>query len=163
MADLVDIPELNPPKPTNSPLPTSMDSFNDTDVALCNVKQHARYRSMIGSLLWLATWTRPDISYAVGILSRKLHAPTINHYNLAIRVFRYLSHTKEYGITYRQSAGLQVQTFMHSQESSAFPPTVPLLYAYADASFADCIDSRRSTSGWLIILSGGVVAWLSKR
>jgi hypothetical protein len=52
-----------------------------------------RYNELLGSLLYLANTTRPDISTAVGILSRFRVSPTTAHYNAALRVLKYLKDT----------------------------------------------------------------------
>ena len=59
------------------------------------------YRELIGSLIYLAILTPPDISYAVGVLSRSLENPTTEHINTAKRVLRYLKGTINYGLLYR--------------------------------------------------------------
>ena len=51
------------------------------------------YRSLVGSLLYVATGTRPDIAFAVCQLSRHLEKPSEEHWNAAIRVLRYLKST----------------------------------------------------------------------
>ena len=51
------------------------------------------YRSLVGSLLYVATGTRPDIAFAVCQLSRHLEKPSEEHWNTAIRVLRYLKST----------------------------------------------------------------------
>ena len=51
------------------------------------------YAEAIGSLIYLSTCTRPDISYAIGILSRYMGKPTKAHWEGVKRVFRYLKHT----------------------------------------------------------------------
>ena len=63
-------------KPVSTPLPTSCDTteIHSNDINL-NHLDHKRYRSLVGGLSYLAICTRPDISYAVSVLSRQLHAP----------------------------------------------------------------------------------------
>ena len=51
------------------------------------------FRSLVGSLLYLATCTRPDIAMIVNQLSRHLEKPTQQHWKAAIRVLRYLNST----------------------------------------------------------------------
>ena len=68
------------------------------------------YRSMVGSLIYL-TITRPDIAYAVGILSRHMHNPTQSHMMIAKRVFRYLKGTTNYGIQYPSQDNTQLATY----------------------------------------------------
>lgn len=61
------------------------------------------YRELIGSLIYLANATRPDIVYAANALSRFCSDPGEEHWLLAKRVLRYLKATKTYGIQYEKS------------------------------------------------------------
>ena len=84
------------------------------------------YRSLVGSLLYVATGTRPDIAYAVCQLSSHLEFPHEEHWNAAIQVLRYLKTTKSKGICYEGVSGnLQ-------------------LCAYTDANWASDKCNRRS-------------------
>ncbi|KAF1317226.1 putative polyprotein, partial [Globisporangium splendens] len=102
------------------------------------------YRSLIGCLLYVSICTRPDISFAVGHLSRYVEDPGEAHWREAIRVLRYLSTTREYGIKY--SGG---------KDKSR-------LTAYSDADWASNADDRRSISGVILIVNGGPVVYKSK-
>ncbi|KAF1317030.1 hypothetical protein FI667_g15081, partial [Globisporangium splendens] len=102
------------------------------------------YRSLIGCLLYVSICTRPDISFAVGHLSRYVEDPGEAHWRAAIRVLRYLSTTREYGIKY--SGG---------KDKSR-------LTAYSDAGWASNADDRRSISGVILIVNGGPVVYKSK-
>lgn len=100
-----------------------------------------RYQALIGGLLYLATCTRPDVSYSVGKLARHSSAPTEQHEAAALRVLRYLKGTAQWGLRF---GGRQ-----------------PLL-GYCDADYAGDVDSRRSTSGYSFLLNGAAVSWASK-
>ena len=52
------------------------------------------FRSLVGSLLYLAKETRPDIMWITNVLSRFMNDPTVEHFNADKRVLRYLQHTK---------------------------------------------------------------------
>ena len=101
------------------------------------------YRALVGSLMHLSVTVRPDISYAVGALSRYLASPTMVHWQAAKGVLRYLSGTADYGIIYA--------------------PSSPGLMGFCDADYAGDIDTRRSTSGYVFVLNGGAISWQSKR
>ena len=58
------------------------------------------YRRAIGSLMYLAVATRPDIAFAVSILSRFLNNPGDAHWEAVKRIFRYLKFTKDLQLTY---------------------------------------------------------------
>ena len=102
------------------------------------------YQSAVGSLMYLSVSTRPDITYAVGNLARFCSKPTKAHWTAMKRVLRYLKGTVNYGIRY-------------SQKSSSD------CVGFSDADWAGDIDDRKSTSGYLFQISGGPVAWKSKK
>ena len=106
-------------------------------------KEAYPYSQLVGSLMYLAVTTRPDISYAVGALARYMSCPTTTHWQAAKGVVRYLAGTTSYGIIY-------------SGESVEFT-------GYSDADYAGDIDTRRSTTGYVFIMNGGAISWQSKR
>ncbi|CAB0013198.1 unnamed protein product, partial [Nesidiocoris tenuis] len=57
------------------------------------------YRQAIGSLLYLQNGTRPDISYATNVLSRRQACYTMSDWKAVLRVFKYLRATVNYGLT----------------------------------------------------------------
>ena len=103
------------------------------------------YLQAIGSLLFLANRTRPDIEFAVNLLARFSHNPSQQHWNAVKRVFRYLAGTVNLGIHFQSNAN------------------EPFLVGYSDADFAGDVDQRKSTSGYLFILGGGPISWKSQR
>jgi hypothetical protein len=55
-----------------------------------------KYQAIVGSLMYIALATRPDISFAVAALSRYNSKPYKTHLTAAKRVLRYLKATKNY-------------------------------------------------------------------
>uniref|UniRef100_A0ABD2XS88 CCHC-type domain-containing protein n=1 Tax=Trichogramma kaykai TaxID=54128 RepID=A0ABD2XS88_9HYME len=96
------------------------------------------YREVIGSLLYLAGVTRPDIAYAVNLLSRRQVAPTVGDFQEVKRILRYLRGTTNEGLVYR------------ANESDT--------EVFTDSSFGDC-ESSKATSGYIIRIFGDTVAW----
>jgi uncharacterized protein (DUF2132 family) len=90
--------------------------------------------------------TRPDIAFAVAILSRFTAYPRTKHAKALNRVFRYLNGTIHIGITYSRSES-------------------PIPIGYSDADFAGTVvkEGRKSTSGYIFFLAGGPVSWSCKR
>jgi transposase InsO family protein len=107
------------------------------------------YASLIGSLMYAAVATRPDIAFAVNQLASFTANPTMCHWTAAKRVLRYLKGTKDIGITYSQSG---------SEDSSSQNRIV----GYNDASFADNYD-RTSVSGYAFVAAKGAITWGSKK
>ncbi|GJW95293.1 retrovirus-related pol polyprotein from transposon TNT 1-94 [Tanacetum coccineum] len=101
------------------------------------------YRSLIGRLIYL-THSRPDISYAVGVLSRFMHKPSKHHLGAARRILRYLGGSKEYGIWFRKDEKF-------------------CLKGYTDSDWAGSVDDRRSTSGHCFLIGTAAVSWSSKK
>lgn len=101
-----------------------------------------QYMELLGSLLYSATSTRPDISYAVSELSKFTINPGSEHWSALIRVLLYLKGTDNYGLLYGDG-GVN-------------------LYGFMDASYARCPDTRKSRSGGVVLLNNAAVDWRSK-
>ncbi|GAX76780.1 hypothetical protein CEUSTIGMA_g4226.t1 [Chlamydomonas eustigma] len=100
------------------------------------------YQEKVGSLQYLATCTRPDISFAVGLLGRFCKCPTTFHMDLADQVLLYIAWTRDMGLE--------------------FGGRKPNFIVYSDSDFWGETDERRSTTGFVCILSGGAVDWNSR-
>lgn len=103
------------------------------------------YRELIGGLLYLSTRTRPDISQAVNEASKKVENPSKEDILAAKKILKYLKNTKGKGILYKKGGNIKE------------------LMAYSDADYANCTNTRRSTTGFVILLSDGPISWCSKR
>ena len=97
------------------------------------------YQSLVGSLLYAATNTRPDIAYAVGMLCRAMGKPTQDLFEAALRVVAYLSYHRHIGLRYECD-----------QKSLA---------GMSDADWA----VRHSTSGFVFSMSKAAISWGSKK
>ena len=101
------------------------------------------YRELIGSLMYLAVATRPDIAYAVNFLSQFNTCYTKEHWIAGKRVLRYLKGTPNSGIKFSK-CGKDLQ-------------------GYIDADWGSCTDDRRSYTGYAFILVGAAVSWEAKK
>ncbi|XP_070026363.1 secreted RxLR effector protein 161-like [Nicotiana sylvestris] len=97
------------------------------------------YSSIVSSLMYAQTYTRPDIIFVVGMLGRYQSNPGIDHWKAAKKVLRYLKGTKDYMHIYRKSKHLEV-------------------VGYSDSDFAGCIDTRKSMFGYLFQLAEGEIS-----
>lgn len=134
----------------DSPAPVNLDVSKrdcpDPDSDEATVMKRIPYRNALGSLGWLVLGTRPDLAQVYSQLGRVAANPGLVHWKLMQRVGYYVRDTVELGIVFtRASRAVERGT----------------LVAYADASWADCKDDRRSTSGYLLIVGGNVVAYKS--
>jgi hypothetical protein len=101
---------------------------------------NVNYQALIGSLNYLSILTCPNISFAVSKLSQFLENPGLSHFKAAMQVFRYLK-----GTMYR---GLHFQR----QDSHN-------LRAFIDADWANCLDTRRSHTGFLVLRHSHLISW----
>jgi hypothetical protein len=104
-----------------------------------------KYRSMVGSLRYLVN-TRPDIAYAVGIVSRYMKEPRASHWVAIKQILRYLAGTVHFGCVYKR----------HDTSE-------PNLVGFSDSDLAGDVDDRRSTSGSVFMLGSSLVTWGSQK
>lgn len=122
---------------------TPLDNNQIFDEANDSQNSQFPYRQLIGSLLFLSVVSRPDITYAVAVLSQFLERPKLVHVNAAKRVIRYLKGTMNRGIQYL------------NREMEIF--------GYCDADYAGDITTRKSTSGYVFVFAGGAISCCSER
>lgn len=111
---------------------------NTTDTAADNVP----YQELIGSLIYLAQGTRPDIAFVTTYLSQFNNNYKKENWNQAKYVLRYLKETMKEGITYKRSANT--------------------LRFYSDASWNDNLDGK-GFSGYVCVSAGGAISWQCKK
>ncbi|CAH9114185.1 unnamed protein product, partial [Cuscuta epithymum] len=141
ITDLLRRFHLHTVKPVRTPLP-SRTTLSLTDGEL--LSDATEYRSMVGALQYL-TLTRPDITYAVHMVSQFMHAPRTSHLLAVKRIYRYLQGTSKHGLWLRSDKNISV------------------IVAYSDADWAGCPDSSRSTTGYAIFLGTNLISWRSKK
>ncbi|KAF2347387.1 Reverse transcriptase RNA-dependent DNA polymerase [Trinorchestia longiramus] len=121
------------PVDVNADLVTTLDEVEECDKDL--------YQSAVGSLLYLSTRMRPDITFAVNNVAEYCSKPLKNHWTGVKRLFRYLKGTSELGILYSNCSDKCV--------------------GYSDADWAGDKSDRKSTSGYCFTLSNSVITWRS--
>ena len=108
---------------------------------------HRRYRSITGCLSYLLNMTRPDLAFAYSQLSKFVQYPGVVHLQAAERVLQYVRGTYDQGITYCD-LGAEVKN---------------KLIGWVDSDFGSDPDTRKSMTGYLMSLNGGVISWRSSR
>jgi len=126
--------------PVVSPLDISIKLHADSGDLLPAPDQ---FRSLVGKLLFL-THTRPDICFTVQHLSQYLKCPRVPHMSAAMHVLRYLKGTPSLGLFYSDVADYSVT-------------------GYSDSDWAACPDTRRSVTGFCVLLGGSLISWKSKK
>ncbi|XP_070056557.1 secreted RxLR effector protein 161-like [Nicotiana tomentosiformis] len=102
------------------------------------------YASIVGSLIYAQTCTRPDINFAVRMLDRYQSNPGMDHWKAANKVLHYLQGTEDYMLTYRRSDHLDV-------------------IGYSDLDYAGYMDTRKYTFAYLFLLAEGAISWKSAK
>ena len=102
------------------------------------------YRQALGSLMYLMIGSGPDLAFVIGKLSQHAETPRIFHWNALKRALRYGNGTKDNGLLFDGNKPLVAEEF-------------------SDADWADCRSSRKSTSGFVFLVSEGAVSWKSKK
>jgi len=102
------------------------------------------YQQIIGSLMYSVTGTRPDLSYTITLLSQFNSSPSTKHLTAAKRVLRYLQGTKHRHLFYPWNNQLKMT-------------------AYTDASYGNCLDTRRSFCGYIFQLGNATISWRCRK
>lgn len=108
-----------------------------------NEKCDAPDREAVGCLMFVQVVSRPDISFAINVISRVLENPTLAHWKLVKRIFRYLKGTIDVGLLF-------------CCENDVFE-------AFSDADFAGDIETRKSTTGTVCKHAGAAITWQSQK
>ncbi|KAL6290819.1 hypothetical protein ACE6H2_008329 [Prunus campanulata] len=127
-------------RPTFFPMEQNLKLNNEDGELLHNPET---YRRLVGRLIYL-TITRPDIVHTVHILSQFMQSPRTTHKDAADRLLRYLKGTPGQGILLSSSNNFQLR-------------------AYCDSNWASCPMTRRSTTGYFVLLGESPISWKTKK
>ncbi|XP_019106129.1 uncharacterized mitochondrial protein AtMg00810-like [Beta vulgaris subsp. vulgaris] len=132
--------ELDTSKPAKTPLPLNLQLLADSGDFYADP---SHYRCLVGKLNFL-THTRPDISYGVQTLSQFLQAPRTPHLKALHHLLRYVAGSVGQGILLQASPQLTLQ-------------------GYSDSDWGACPNTRRSVTGYLMLLGKSPISWKSKK
>lgn len=142
---------------------SSLKKFNLEDIKLSCTPMEARlklepaaegdslvdstlYHGLVGTLIYLSTCSRPDITYCVGQVARFAERPNHRHLKAAHKIYSYLKKTAQYGLLFD---GNNTEDFC--------------LKLFCDADWAGETQTRKSTSGLILLLGGMTLSWKSAR
>ncbi|XP_062085360.1 secreted RxLR effector protein 161-like [Humulus lupulus] len=100
------------------------------------------YASGVGSLMYAMVCARPDLAQAMCIVSKFISNPGESHWEALKWILRYIKDTLDVGLIYDSS-------FTNKDE----------VVGYVDSDYAGCLDTRRSTTGYVFIAQGGCINW----
>eukprot|EP00873_Tetraselmis_striata_P034871 jgi/Tetstr1/455135/TSEL_041987.t1 len=105
------------------------------------------YPNVVGSLIWLAVASRPEIAFVVGRMCAYMASPTERHWQIAVSVLRYLKGTPNHGLIFRKQLDNEAPDFLF----------------FVDDDWATFMPKRRSTTGYLALVHGTPVAYRAFR
>lgn len=122
-------------------------SKSDINTKMKDEKEYTNFpfRETVGSLLYVTQKTRPDLGYSVNFVSRCITKHTKSDINNIKHILKYLCGHKSFGIKYEVNSNASELT------------------AYSDADYAGDTESRRSTTGYIIMYNGGPISWCTRR
>lgn len=126
-------------KPVKTPFEVGMKFDSNKEEAI-----DCPYQQAIGSLLYVAQGTRPDISFAVNTMSRFNNNFSAVHWAAVKRILRYLQGTKHLKLVYTKDANEKIT-------------------GYCDADWASDVRDRKSCTGYIFMLQGGAISWRSHK
>lgn len=129
-------------KPVATPMVPEL-RLEPASEAEIKLHQALPYREAVGSLMYMALGTRPDIAQAVSYLSCFNSCYALEHWQAVKHLLRYLQGTR--------NARLE---FGRTQEG---------LVGYADSDYAGCTTTRKSTTGFIFTYQGCALTWKSKQ
>jgi Reverse transcriptase (RNA-dependent DNA polymerase) len=97
-----------------------------------------RYQRLVGRLIYLCH-TRPDISFAVSVVSRYMHDPRKGHMDTVYHILRYLKSAPEKDLIFRKNGHMNIE-------------------GCCDSDWASCLDDRRSIYGYCMFVGGNLVS-----
>lgn len=127
-------------RPSDTPIEPNLKLGDDKEGDPIDI---SRFQKLVGKLIYLSH-TRPDIAFAVSLVSQFMHSPYEKHLNAVYRILRYLKNTPGKGLLFQKSLQRNVE-------------------AYTDVDWAGSNTDRRSTSGYCTYVWGNLVTWRSKK
>ena len=103
----------------------------------------SRYQRLVGRLIYLSH-TRPDLAYAVSVVSQFMHNPSEEHMDAVMRILKYLKSAPGRGLLFARDGEFEVT-------------------GYTDADWAGDKTDRRSTSGYFTFIGDSLITWRSKK
>ncbi len=158
-------------------IPESDEDENCPTFVECKQK----YQSVVGSIGWLASSTRPDLEVIHSFLLAYNNKPSQSHWNAALYILHYIHSTIDYGITFTSNESPALHTYMscpHASNTEAYTDALPPktnqhhhLTTYNDACWGSQLGNAvqegiqlprfkfRSISGAIVMRSRGPISW----
>ncbi|CAI7931163.1 unnamed protein product, partial [Closterium sp. NIES-54] len=120
-------------------------------------EERRRFQSLVGSLIYAAVNTRPDVAFATGQLARVVQCPNEKQVAAGMRVAKYLGQTATVGLQFSAAAQRR------QKGADGVEPGRLFLTSFSDASYASQPEDMTSVGGFICCVGGGPTSWESKK
>ncbi|CAI7829616.1 unnamed protein product [Closterium sp. NIES-54] len=140
-----------------TPFPSGFKCVKRPEEKSIGEEERRRFHSLVGSLMYAAVNTRPDVAFATGQLARVVLCPNEEQVAAGMRVAKYLGQTPTIGLQYSAAAQRRQKGADGVELGRLF------LTAFSDDSYASEPEDMRSVGGFICCVGGGPTAWESKK
>ncbi|CAI7779819.1 unnamed protein product, partial [Closterium sp. NIES-54] len=140
-----------------TPFPSGFKCVKGPEEESVGEEERRRFHSLVGSLMYAAVNTRPDVAFATGHLARVVQCPNEEQVAAGMRVAKYLGQTPTVGLQYSAAAQRR------QKGADGVEPCLLFLTAFSDASYASEPEDMTSVGGFICCVGGGPTAWESKK
>ncbi|CAI7754642.1 unnamed protein product, partial [Closterium sp. NIES-54] len=140
-----------------TPFPSGYKCVKGPEEESVGEEERRRFHSLVGSLMYAAVNTRPDVAFATGQLARVVQCPNEEQVPAGMRVAKYLGQTPTVGLQYSAAAQRR------KKGADGVEPGRLFLTAFSDASYASEPEDMTSVGGFICCVGGGPTAWGSKK
>ncbi|CAI7884777.1 unnamed protein product [Closterium sp. NIES-53] len=140
-----------------TPFPSGFKCVKGPEEESVGEEERHRFHSLVGSLMYAAVNTRPDVAFATGQLTRVVQCPNEEQVAAGMRVAKYLGQTLTVGLQYSAEAQRRQKGADGVELGRVF------LTAFSDASYASEPEDMTSFGGFICCVGGGPTAWESKK
>ncbi|CAI7903372.1 unnamed protein product [Closterium sp. NIES-54] len=140
-----------------TPFPSGLKCVKGPEEGSVGEEERRRFHSLVGSLMYAAVNTRPDVAFATRQLARVVQCPNEEQVSAGMRVAKYLGQTPTVGLQYSAAAQRR------QKGADSVEPGHLFLTAFSDASFASEPEDMTSAGGFICCVGGGPTSWESKK
>ncbi|CAI7880940.1 unnamed protein product [Closterium sp. NIES-54] len=140
-----------------TPFPSGFKCVKGPKEESVGEEERRRFHSLVGSLMYAAVNTRPDVAFATGQLARVVQCPNEEQVAAGMKVAKYLGQTPTVGLQHSAAAQRRQKGLDGVEPGRLF------LTAFSDASFASEPEDLTNVGGFICCVGGGPTAWESKK
>ncbi|CAI7785368.1 unnamed protein product [Closterium sp. NIES-53] len=140
-----------------TPFPSEFKCVKGPEEESVGEEERRRFHSLVGSLMYAAVNTRPDVAFATGQLARVVQCPNEEQVAAGMRVAKYLGQTATVGLQYSAVAQRR------QNGADGVEPGRLFLTALSDASHHSEPEDMTNVGGFIRCVGGGPTSWESKK